>query len=197
MPPIKATKAERAAIAAQRKAERQAAWTALRARAGPFDRVVFLPREIRGMESCLELRGTPAPDETRYPASYLINDELLSPIEDQYMLLVGQLVQHCVTPPKTTTRGQYVLTGPEGLKIHFLPRLATPMLTSETVADLAARLGRTVARPGQNVVFREREPISDVEDTDVSYYVLPSMWGSASPPPPPPSPPRYLGVGFF
>jgi hypothetical protein len=190
MPPIKATKAERAAIAAQRKADRQAAWTTWLARAGPFDRVVFLPREIRGMESCLELRGVPAPDETCFPASYLVNDELLSPIEDQYLLLVGQEVQHCVTPPKIsspTTRGQYVLTGPEGLKIHFLPRLATPMLTSETVADLAARLGRTVARPGQNVVFREREPISDVEDTDVSYYVLPSMWsgGECLPPCPP------------
>ena len=71
---------------------------------------------------------------------------------------------------------------PAGIPVYFNRTQAIPYLKAADISKLAAANNRTVARPGQDVLFEEREPCQDgmpksyePDHDDMGYFKFPAL----------------------
>jgi hypothetical protein len=141
---------------------------------GQNNRAIYLGHDIISPESSWVAVDRP-PLSDAIPELYL-NGE----VKKDRTLITWRGVALTDSPPEDflKRKDRYLIVPDAGITLSFTRGAHgwEPTITPEQVALLAYLNGCTPAKLGEHVVFHEREPVSDVEALDMSYFHTPRLF---------------------
>ena len=174
--PLKRQRVSKSSRRESRKKYQQHALNAWRHYAqGASGSAMYLPQEMISPMVCSDLR-----DEVWEDYPYMYNLYLPETIQQSAttnpLEIIWKGVPFNSPPPKNFARQQknYIKVPEEGIRLTCTR--GCPTFPAQVVEDLAKLNDRVVARPGKARPFIEREAISDVEATDLAYFITPCLF---------------------
>ena len=141
---------------------------------------MYMPKEMISPMVCSDLRDE-VWEDFPYMYDFYLPETIHQSATSNPLEIIWKGAPFNGPPPKNFARQQknYIKVPEEGIRLTCTR--GCPTFPAQVVEDLANLNGRVVARPGKDRAFIEREARSDVEATDLAYFITPSLFTPLDP----------------